>query len=331
MTDVDAGLTDIKLASISAGITIGVGFFTGWEAYKTTMQIRKPLKSIFVWMVWGEMIACTAITIQGWLLLTNQTPLNIPYAVILLTFWVFQVQLLMQIIINRCAVVMFDKRRANHIKWGTAIVVTMINISVFIIWIPAHAQNNARYLAINAIWDRIEKVILLVIDAALNWYFVRVVRQRLVSQGHTKYDKLVAFNIRIITVSLAMDCVIIGCMSLRNGAVYIQLHPLAYMVKLKIELSMAKLITRIARDGKLGREGEFELSSSKNLDNSAARANALAIHTQKDIIIDSQPIDDDQSSNRSATHGLPDSDERPLKDAAWRMGASTTVTALSQK
>jgi hypothetical protein len=120
-------------------------------------------------------------------------------------------------------------------------------------------------------------------------------------------------------------------MSLRNGAVYIQLHPLAYMVKLKIELSMAKLITRIARDGKLGREGEFELSSSKNLDNSAARANALAIHTQKDIIIDSQPIDDDQSSNRSATHGLPDSDERPLKDAAWRMGASTTVTALSQK
>lgn len=121
-------------------------------------------------------------------------------------------------------------------------------------------------------------------------------------------------------------------MSLRNGAVYIQLHPLAYMVKLKIELSMAKLITKIARDGKLGREGEFELSSSKNLENSAARAaNALAIHTQKDIIIDSQPIDDDQSSNRSATHGLPDSDERPLKDAAWRMGASTTVTALSQK
>lgn len=82
---------------------------------------------------------------------------------------------------------------------------------------------------------------------------------------------------------------------------------------------MAKLITKIARDGKLGREGEFELSSSQKFSNS------LVVHTQKDVIVDSRPIDDDQSSN--TTQGLPDNDERPLKDRGWRMGASTTVTA----
>ncbi|RDW65121.1 hypothetical protein BP6252_10772 [Coleophoma cylindrospora] len=36
-------------------------------------------------------------------------------------------------------------------------------------------------------------------------------------------------------------------MSLRNTFVYMQFHPLAYMVKLRIELSMADLIGKVAR------------------------------------------------------------------------------------
>ena len=40
---------------------------------------------------------------------------------------------------------------------------------------------------------------------------------------------------------------LIGLMSLPNQVVYIQFHPVAYMVKLNIEMSMAKLITRLAR------------------------------------------------------------------------------------
>jgi len=131
----------------------------------------------------------------------------------------------MQIIINRCAVVMSDKSEAARIKWITAFVITMINISVFIIWVPAHQPGTSpmqvpayqiilenRWLTwsiswkrINIVWDRMEKVIILLIDATLNWYFVRVVNRRLVHQGLTKYDKLVKFNVRIIMVSLAMD------------------------------------------------------------------------------------------------------------------------------
>jgi lipid A disaccharide synthetase len=36
-------------------------------------------------------------------------------------------------------------------------------------------------------------------------------------------------------------------MSLKNQVVYIQFHPVAYMVKLNIEISMASLITKIAK------------------------------------------------------------------------------------
>lgn len=40
---------------------------------------------------------------------------------------------------------------------------------------------------------------------------------------------------------------LIGLMSLKNPLVYIQFHPVTYMVKLNIEMTMAALITKIAR------------------------------------------------------------------------------------
>ncbi|RPB04052.1 hypothetical protein L873DRAFT_1668066 [Choiromyces venosus 120613-1] len=322
MADVnDTG--DAKVASFAAGFSVGFGFLTAWSAVKQTRKQRQPWKSVFVWMVWGELIVCTGIGIQAYLLLNGLVPFN---------FWVFQVQLLMQIIINRCAVVMFDKRKAARIKWATACVMTLINISVFIIWIPAHQPNTAPIWAqVNEVWDRMEKIIILLIDGTLNWYFVRVVKQRLVSQGLTKYNRLVKFNVRIIMVSLAMDAVIIGTMSLKNGAVYIQLHPLAYIVKLNIELSMASLITKVARDGNMGQE--FELSSgggtrAGNDPVTKSRNSAtLVVHTQKEIIVDSHSIEDDEGRTGTGS----DSDDRPLHHGQpWQgqMGSSATASAV---
>lgn len=62
------------------------------------------------------------------------------------------------------------------------------------------------------------------VDAILNWYFVRVVKQRLVKQGSAKYNRLVVFNIRIIFLSLMMDVSLnnavfggwIGCLDVRT-------------------------------------------------------------------------------------------------------------------
>jgi hypothetical protein len=42
---------------------------------------------------------------------------------------------------------------------------------------------------------------------------------------------------------------LLASMSTPNPVVYIQFHPVAYMVKLNIEMSMASLITRLARRG----------------------------------------------------------------------------------
>ncbi|KAJ6628210.1 hypothetical protein B0H10DRAFT_2184956 [Mycena sp. CBHHK59/15] len=134
------------------------------------------------------------------------------------------------------------------------------NVYVVLIW--------SQIAVINIWWDRIEKCLYLVVDGMLNYFFIRSVKQRLVNHGVgslsvdvgrpddaeiyliwqlKKYDKLVRYNIRIVGVSLAMDVLIIGMMSLRNDFVYMQFHSVAYTVKLNIEMSMSQLIIKVAR------------------------------------------------------------------------------------
>lgn len=96
------------------------------------------------------------------------------------------------------------------IKWGTVAIITSINIAVFIIWIPSHLSppppGAATFVKINNVWDKISKVLILIVDAGLNWYFLKTVKERLVRQhGLTKYAPLVSFNAKLMVVSIAMD------------------------------------------------------------------------------------------------------------------------------
>lgn len=127
-----------------------------------------------------------------------------------------QVQFLLQIIINRCSILLTDKKNSNRLKLGIAIFITTINVSVYIIWIPARLQISDSYILINEWWDRIEKIIYLLVDAVLNVYFIRIVQRNLVTRGLTKYRSLVKFNMFIIGFSLGMDILIISMMSLKN-------------------------------------------------------------------------------------------------------------------
>jgi hypothetical protein len=51
---------------------------------------------------------------------------------------VFEIQLLMQIIVNRIGIIAERPATVRKLKWGTAFVITCINIAVFCIWIPSH-------------------------------------------------------------------------------------------------------------------------------------------------------------------------------------------------
>jgi hypothetical protein len=50
---------------------------------------------------------------------------------------------------------------------------------------------------------------------------LQVVKEQLIQPGLTKYTPLVTFNNYMIILSLAMDCLIIGMLSLKNPLIYI--------------------------------------------------------------------------------------------------------------
>ncbi|KAI1084232.1 hypothetical protein F5B20DRAFT_593349 [Whalleya microplaca] len=224
-------------------------------------------------MVWGEIVANLCILILGYLWLGGALGAKptIPLLFFILLFWVFEIQLLMQIIINRISVIAERQKTIRKLKYGTAAVITAINIAVFCIFIPAHLDPpvSQLYVDINKYWDRTSKCLICVVDAGLNWYFSRTVKKRLVQQhGLVKYAPLASFNDKLMVVSILMDVMLICLMSLPNPVVFVQFHPVTYMVKLNIEMSMATLITKVAREAGLGDEEtahhDASLSYAKN-------------------------------------------------------------------
>ncbi|TGJ83385.1 hypothetical protein E0Z10_g5379 [Xylaria hypoxylon] len=267
---------DIIIASIAWGFTLGFGLLTTWTAMRQTRVAYKNtglrvLRNAYILMIWGEIIVCLAFSIICFLHIRRIIPPCFAFYFSILTLWALQVQFLLQIIINRCRIIALDKKFTERLKIGVAVLITAVNISVYTIWIPARLEISETYIYTNNWWDRVEKVIYLVTDACLNVYFIRVVQHGLVRNGLTKYRGLVYFNMFIIGFSLSMDVLIISMMSLPNTFVYMQFHPLAYIVKLNIELSMADLIGRIARSKDLNlTRNSSKLSPQRSKDRSIA-------------------------------------------------------------
>ncbi|KFY30663.1 hypothetical protein V493_01763 [Pseudogymnoascus sp. VKM F-4281 (FW-2241)] len=269
------GVEVFKLAAAAAGFTIGFGVLTVWEAVKQTKVVRYPLRSHYVYMIWGEILVNLAIGIIAWQLLNGVVAPTIPVLFVALLLWVFEIQLLMQIIINRTAIIVDDLRLLARIKWGTAIVISIIQIIVFCIWIPTHSNHppSPTFGKINKYWDPTSKSLICLIDAALNYYFIRSVKERLVKyHGLANYAPLATFNTRLLVVSVSMDVMLIGLMFLPNGMVYTQFHPVAYMVKLNIEMTMASLIKKLALASISERDGvsphhDYVVRDSSNSNN----------------------------------------------------------------
>jgi hypothetical protein len=67
-----ASVQDFKIASLAAGFTIGFGVLTIWTATQQTMTMRSPLRSAYMYMIWGEIVANLVIGIIAWLYLDEE-------------------------------------------------------------------------------------------------------------------------------------------------------------------------------------------------------------------------------------------------------------------
>ncbi|KAF5550058.1 hypothetical protein FNAPI_7861 [Fusarium napiforme] len=241
--------TDQLVASIIWGFTLAVGIFAGQKAGRQTWDQwkRTGRAKAYVWMIWAEWLASMLIGVLSWCFIRGYIAPSFWIFFALLCAWVVQIQCICGIIINRISLLMVDRRNAIKIRWITAITLGLINISVFCIWIPSQLQISQRYHDINYIWDRIEKGLFLVIDATLHGYFVYLIRIKLIANGLTKYQPLMRYNLVMIAISMSLDVILIGSMSIGNGFIYVQFHPLVYMLKLHIEMNISGLIVRVVR------------------------------------------------------------------------------------
>lgn len=69
-------------------------------------------------------------------------------------------------------------------------------------------------IMVNHMFEKAEKSFFLIIDLALNLYFLYLVRFRLIADGLTKYWRLFKFNVGIVVVSSSMDILLLGFLSL---------------------------------------------------------------------------------------------------------------------
>ncbi|KAF7563997.1 hypothetical protein G7046_g121 [Stylonectria norvegica] len=240
---------DMNIASIAWGFSLGVCIFTGAKGMRQTINSWKRGRklNIYIILLWVEWASSTIMSAVTWSYLRGYIEPGFPIFFVVVFLWAIQIQALMQIIINRIAILMVVRQRARKLKLAVFLILLAINISVFSIWIPARLQINKEWVKINSIWDRIEKCVFLIVDAGLNLYFIHLVKSRLIANGLTKYTRLFNFNLGMIAISITMDVLLIGMMSLPNDIVYLQFHPLAYLVKLHIEMNMADLITKVVK------------------------------------------------------------------------------------
>ncbi|CAG9936427.1 unnamed protein product [Clonostachys rosea f. rosea IK726] len=240
---------DMNTTSIFWGLSLGIAIFSATKAGKQTYRSWRRTHRItaYVFMIWAVWFSSQVLGVLAWGFQRGYIAPSFGFYFCVALFWAFQIQFLLQIILNRLGLLIVVPGKATRLKWIVFAIILAVNISVFIIWMPARLQINDTWIHLNLIWDRCEKVIFALVDGVLNGYFIYLVRTRLIQNGLTKYVPLFRLNLFLIFLSLSLDVVLVGTMSLKNSMVYLSFHPVCYLLKLQIELKMSELITKIVR------------------------------------------------------------------------------------
>ncbi|KAF5976833.1 glutathione s-transferase [Fusarium coicis] len=243
---------EMNIVSLIFGFSMGASMFTAGMAIKQTMQAyqRQRLFSAYIIMCWLDWIGCNCMGIITYCWLRGFAPPSFWVFFFIIVFWSMQIQFTLQIIINRISLLLGNKTNINRVKWGVAVIASLINISGFCIWVPARLQISHLYEEINIVWDRTEKAIFLIVDLGLNLYFIYLVRSRLIACGLTKYTELFHFNVVMVFISVSLDCVLMGATFLPSPVVYVQFHQLVYLLKLYIEMNVASLLGHIVKSSR---------------------------------------------------------------------------------
>ncbi|KAG8167819.1 hypothetical protein KVR01_003508 [Diaporthe batatas] len=311
--------SSLTLVTFLFGFSSACAVFTATtivaQAYRILYRSKRLFTHPYVVMITAVWLSSVIYSLISYLFVQDKIPPS---------FWLFfairefirhikryGTQCLMHIIINRIALIIYDGRRVVRLKWAVALILGLVNISVFIVWMPARLQISPAWIHFNEIWDRVEKGIFALIDLGLNLYFIYLVRSELVAHGLTKYTALYKFNLVMIVFSLSLDVILIGIMSLPDSFViysYIQFHPIIYTLKLAIEMNMAELIIKIVKSTSALHENHYAPSlSAPPRPTPESPSEVTAVANSSDQSADQSPISEPASGEIFRVRPMPSS------------------------
>lgn len=192
-------------------------------------------------------VASATLAVLAWTYQLNSFRPGVSDFAAFLLLWSLEAQTYFQLIVNRICILDIARRDAMLLRFGTLFLVLLINISMFALWLPSRLTSNETPIAFW--WPRVEKVFFLVIDLALNVVFIRQVQNKLLRIGLLKYRRLIHYNIRIITLSILCDILLLGMQWYpRNDSLYILVHPVIYLNKLIFEMSICEKMASVSRE-----------------------------------------------------------------------------------
>lgn len=153
--------SDLATAIVVFVIIIGFATSAAYIGYKQTIRLRQPWTSAYIWMVWLEWSSCIVIAVLCMLYLVRAVRPSFyfffslcksphsnlddaHYSQFPVLCWTIQTQCLLQIIINRIRIIIQDRRKGKIMMITFLVLMSLINVSVFSIWMPARMQINAK-------------------------------------------------------------------------------------------------------------------------------------------------------------------------------------------
>ncbi|KNZ46706.1 uncharacterized protein VP01_701g2 [Puccinia sorghi] len=331
--------TDHDLTGVVFGFTLGFGFFVICHAVQRTRKL-----CAFTIMTWLTILVTSVSASMVFFNLENVVNRPLAYYIILSTLCLLSPNQSNNkkkyYLVSRIVLIWWNPNHVRWLRWGVFSWVGLINISAAtetIIsstnQIPARLRISEAYAPFSAAWEPFEcipidllvktkqlrlhpsplqkkkrKTLCLLTDTLLNVVFILSVRKTLISNGLTKYNELVKFNVLVIGFSIAfvrpystpslllMNIQDVGIVSSMSGFIfyrrdhcaagnhtlvtasyfpcsslpYESLNSLSGFVKLKTELLMNELIVKVTQS-----ENEMRMGSSmgNNLSTDLQRTN----------------------------------------------------------
>ncbi|EXF81680.1 hypothetical protein CFIO01_08016 [Colletotrichum fioriniae PJ7] len=240
----------VETPALYFGVCIGLLTLTSAKAVQQSFLIysrTKSLKNIYAWMVWILLFANATQAIIIFVLFRGEISINIGFMIADTISWVLQTQLAPQILANRLGLLMHNKQRVRYMKIGLLVFIGIFNLAYIALWIVYTIDPSRLAVVLNRYLSRLDIVIDLLVNIVLDTTFLIIIKRELIAGGLVKYRLLFNCGVVAVCLSISLDVVMIILLSAPNSYHYTCTHPVAYCVRLIIEMLMADLIAVIAR------------------------------------------------------------------------------------